>query len=65
MATDDLLTTAAAADLLHVSDETLRRWVDAKRIRHIVLPSGQLRFRRSDIEAALVPVEPEPKAVNG
>lgn len=55
---EDLLTTKAAADVLHVSGETLRRWAEKKFIRHIVLPSGQLRFRRADLEEALVPVEP-------
>lgn len=62
MATDALLTPKAAAELLHVTDETLRRWADDKRIRHILLPSGQRRYWRSDIEAALTPVEPKPKA---
>lgn len=61
---EELLTTSAAAKLLHISDETLRRWADDKRIRHIVLPSGQLRFQRSDIENALVPVDPEPRAAS-
>lgn len=50
-----LLSTKAAADLLHVSDETLRRWVIDNKVRYIELPSGRLRFRRSDIEAMLEP----------
>lgn len=56
--TDDLLTTTEAAALLDVHGETLRRWVADGWIRHIRLPSGQLRFRRADIAAALTPVEP-------
>ena len=55
----ELLTTGAAAKVLGVSDETLRRWVDAEKIRHVKLPSGQLRFRRSDLLAVLEPVEPK------
>lgn len=55
---DELLTTGAAAGILGVSDETLRRWADDKRIRHVRLPSGQLRFRRADLVEALTPVEP-------
>jgi excisionase family DNA binding protein len=55
---DELLTTGAAAAVLGVSDETLRRWVEDKRVRHIRLPSGQLRFRRSDLDELLTPVEP-------
>lgn len=55
---DEILTTSGAAAVLGVSDETVRRWADQKLIRHILLPSGQLRFRRSDLDAVLVPVEP-------
>lgn len=55
---EDLLSTSAAAALLGVSDETLRRWVELKRIRHILLPSGLVRFRREDIDEILTPVEP-------
>lgn len=55
----DLLTTGQAAAVLGVSDETVRRWADGRRLRHVRLPSGQLRFRRSDIDAALAPVEPD------
>jgi excisionase family DNA binding protein len=62
MAQADLLLTGAAADYLGVSDETLRRWAEDKKIRHVRLPSGQLRFRREDLDAALVPVEPEDAA---
>lgn len=52
------LPTGAAADVLGVSDETLRRWVDQGKVRYVRLPSGRLRFRRSDLDAILVPVEP-------
>jgi excisionase family DNA binding protein len=56
---DDLLTTPTAARVLGVTDETLRRWAEGRKIRHVRLPSGQLRFRREDLEEALRPVEPE------
>ena len=56
-----LLTTSQAAIILHVSDETVRRWAEMKRIRHVRLPSGQLRFRRDDLVEVLAPVEPEAK----
>jgi len=55
----DLLTTGQAAKRLGVSDETVRRWADDRRLRHVRLPSGQLRFRPSDLDEVLVPVEPE------
>jgi excisionase family DNA binding protein len=54
----DLLTTSGAAAVLGVSDETVRRWADERKIRHVRLPSGHLRFRRSDLDAVLEPVEP-------
>lgn len=54
-----LLTTSQAALILHVSDETVRRWAEEKRIRHLRLPSGQLRFRSSDLAEVLTPVEPK------
>jgi excisionase family DNA binding protein len=54
----ELLSAPAAARLLGVSDETLRRWAADGRIRHIRMPSGQLRFRPADIAAILEPVEP-------
>lgn len=63
MSSPQLLTTSAAAQFLGVSEETIRRWADDKRIRHIRLPSGQLRFRVSDLDEVLTPVEPtEPAA---
>ena len=54
-----LLTSSDAATLLDVSDETIRRWAEARLIAHIRLPSGQLRFRRADIDLILQPVQPE------
>lgn len=53
-----LLNTAEAAELLGVSEETLRRWAKARQIRHVAMPSGQFRFHRADIDAVLEPVEP-------
>lgn len=58
MPDDSYLGTKAAADLIGVSDETLRRWVDRGQIRFIRLPSGRLRFRREDIEAVHSVIEP-------
>ena len=61
MTTPRLLSTSAAAKRLDVSDETLRRWADERKIRHVRLPSGQLRFRPEDLDAVLSPVEPDPE----
>lgn len=60
---DDLLTTGEAAILLGVTAETVRRWGATKRIKHVVLPSGQRRYRRQDIDAVLKPVETDEAAL--
>ena len=57
-----VLSTGAAADLIGVSDETLRRWVEKGKVRYIRLPSGRLRFRRADLEAMVAVTEPEDAA---
>lgn len=48
-----------------VTDQTLRRWADEKRIIHLRLPSGQLRFRPADLDALVEPIHPEPEAKAG
>lgn len=58
MPTDELLSTTDAAAIVGVTDETIRRWAEARKVAHVRLPSGRLRFRRSDVEALLAPVEP-------
>jgi excisionase family DNA binding protein len=55
---DPLLSAAEAADLLGVDPETVRRWARDRKVTHIRLPSGQLRFRLEDIEEALAPIPP-------
>jgi excisionase family DNA binding protein len=52
-----LLTSRGAARILGVTDQTIRRWAEMGTIRHICLPSGQLRFEPADIEAIRRPVE--------
>lgn len=52
------LNTAAAAAMLGVSNDTVRRWATTGKLRHVELPSGQLRFSAADVEAVLTPVEP-------
>jgi excisionase family DNA binding protein len=56
--TEELVSALVAAEMLQVSDETIRRWAAEGLIRHVRRPSGQIRFRRSDIEAILEPIEP-------
>lgn len=57
---DEILTAAEAAALLAVTDRTVRNWADTGKLAYIDLPSGQRRFRRSDIEAILEPVVADP-----
>ena len=45
-----LLTARAVAELLGVSTETVLRWTRRGELPAIRLPSGQLRFRESDLE---------------
>lgn len=54
---DEILTAAEAAALLNVTDRTVRNWADDKKLACITLPSGQRRFRRSDIDAILTSTE--------
>ena len=61
--TNTLGTKRAAAYLrergLSVTDQTLRRWADEKKIAHLRLPSKQLRFRPVDLDALLEPIHPD------
>lgn len=52
---DDLLRISDAATLCHVSADTLRRWSNQGRVPVVVLPSGQRRYRRSDVLALVQP----------
>lgn len=49
-----LITTGVAAKRLGVTPNTLRRWADDRRIPHVRLPSGRLKFRPADVDAVLV-----------
>jgi hypothetical protein len=52
---DDLLTRAQAAQLLSVDLSTLHNWNKSGKLRPLGL-SGRVYYRRSDIEAALTPL---------
>jgi excisionase family DNA binding protein len=58
MANEPMLTSGQAAEIVGVTDETIRRWAEDGKVRHVRLPSGRLRFHRADIDALLEPVEP-------
>lgn len=48
---DDVITAGAAAEILGVSRESVRRYADAGLLPHHRTPGGTRRFRRSDVEA--------------
>lgn len=56
------LTVGDVAEMLHVHPDTIRRWSAQGAIKSWTTPGGQRRFRRSDIEALLAPVEPSEAA---
>jgi excisionase family DNA binding protein len=49
-----LLTARAVAEHLGVSSETILRWVRAGKIPAVRLPSGQVRFRKDEIDGWLI-----------
>lgn len=51
--------TAQVARLLDVNRTTVTRWVRLGLLPAIRLPSGQLRYRRSDVEKLLQQGKPE------
>jgi len=52
-ASPEYLGIGAAAELLSVDPDTVRRWFDSGSLTGYRTPGGQRRVRRSDIEALL------------
>ena len=50
---EELITPKKARSMLGVSASTLRRWAYQGKIRYVRLPSGKLRYYKSDIERIL------------
>lgn len=50
--------TAEVAQALRVTPKTVWSWYRNGRLPGIELPGGELRFRRSDVEAILSPADP-------
>ncbi|RLE67563.1 MAG: hypothetical protein DRJ43_07195 [Thermoprotei archaeon] len=50
---EELITPKEACRMLGVSASTLRRWAYQGKIRYVKLPSGRLRYYKSDIERIL------------
>ena len=51
--TSGILALGAAASMLGVDRDTLRRWADAGRIRSFTTPGGHRRFARTDVERVM------------
>lgn len=49
------LTVSAAAKVLSVHPDTLRRWTDDGKVPAWVTPSGHRRYRRTDLDALRPP----------
>lgn len=47
--TEEHLTTRQAAELWGVTPGTVRRWAKSRKVTPVYLPSGALRFRRSEV----------------
>lgn len=47
--TNDLLTPKEVAILLRVDRNTIYRWLRQGKLRKIILPGGQIRIKRKDI----------------
>lgn len=45
--------TAAACEHLGISSPTLRRWIKAEKLKPKRTPTGEFRFRRSELDALL------------
>lgn len=46
----DLVTSSVAAEYLGCSRSTVRRWANENRLPHVVMPSGQYRYRLSELK---------------
>lgn len=46
----DLITASEAAEPFGVSAETMRRWARTNRVPSVTMPSGRIKFHRSEIE---------------
>ena len=58
------ITTGKAAERLGVGTSTLRRWAKEGRVRHVLMPSGQMRFDTADLDAYLTPRGDAPAGAN-
>ncbi|MFC5369806.1 helix-turn-helix domain-containing protein [Arcanobacterium bovis] len=54
----DLLSPSEVAEILNVTRQTVTRWCSVGRVSYIVLPSGQFRIPRDEVEKILTPVVP-------
>lgn len=48
-----LLTVSQAAELLKVSDRTIRRWIETEKVPYLKLPSGGYRIPQASLLASL------------
>lgn len=58
------MTTKEAAEYLHISDRTLRKWCEQKKIRYERLSPRLFRFRKDWLDEYLQSIQIEPEKEN-
>jgi excisionase family DNA binding protein len=56
----ELVNSREAAQMLHVSKATIDRYAKSGVLRGYLLPKGERRFLRSDVQGLLTPEHPDP-----
>ena len=64
MTSTDYMTTKEAAEYLHISDRTLRKWCEQKKIRYERLSARIFRFRKEWLDEYLQSIQIEPEKEN-
>lgn len=54
---DPLLTLAEVAERFGVATKTVWRWKNDEKLPGVTMPSGQVRYRKSVVDAFLVPAD--------
>ena len=63
MTTDEFLGVDDVATLLHVSEKSVRRWIDGGLLPALQLPTGTVRIRRSALDRFMEDYKPKEKVV--
>ena len=64
MTESEYMTTNEAADYLHISDRTLRKWCKQQKIRYERLSPRLFRFKKEWLDEFIKTIQIEPKKEN-